>query len=100
MVLTRAYACLYSLHVVTDRYLQQSNYLARTPAGISATRLIACRRYFFRVTAAHSVLSVLYFALVLVLRKDELHWSVFVLGMGQCTVLINGLLTAEMLLYM
>lgn len=88
------------LYTATVQYLQQINYSPRLPAGTRATSLSAGRRRFFRMTVAHSMLGILYFALVLGLEKDQLRLSVIVLGVEQCTALINGLLTAEMLLYM
>lgn len=73
--------------------------LARIPIGASRTLLVAFRRRFFKRTAVNTVSSIIYFALVLVLVKDQLHWSVVDLGMAQSIALITGFLTASIMPY-
>lgn len=88
------------MFVFYDQHLEQHMSLAIRPTSAIRTPLVTSRQKFFTGTVMHSVLSVLYFALVLALRKDQLRWSVVVLGMAQCMVLITGFWTAQMMLHM
>lgn len=47
----------------------------------------------------HAVFGILYFTLVLALGKKELHLSVIVAGLMESSCMVNGFLSAQLMLH-
>ncbi|CAN0293311.1 unnamed protein product [Ectocarpus sp. 6 AP-2014] len=85
-------------HAAYQLYRQVKHH--RQVIAASTSSVEKCRRWLHIVVIIHAVIGLCYFGMVLLLDSEELWMStIFMLGAGQTTMTIGGILTVRMWIY-